>query len=114
MFILVYVDDIIIASSSSSAVDVFLRDLNADFALKDLGPLHYFLGIEVQRTATGLVLHQEKYANDVLRRVGKLGYKPAITPLYATEKLSVQGGKHLVLMMQLNIKALLALFSISL
>jgi hypothetical protein len=92
MFILVYVDGIIIAGSSSSATDVFLQDLNADFALKDLGPLHYFLGIEVQRTATGLVLHQEKYANDLLRRVGMLGYKPAITPLYATEKLSTQGG----------------------
>jgi hypothetical protein len=116
MFILVYVDGIIIAGSSSSATDVFLQDLNADFALKDLGPLHYFLGIEVQRTATGLVLHQEKYANDLLRQVGMLSCKPAITPLSATEKLSAQGGggKHLVLMMQLNIKALLALFSISL
>jgi hypothetical protein len=114
MFILVYVDDIIIASSSSSVVDALLRDLNANFALKDLDPLHYFLGIEVQRTATGLVLRQEKYANDLLRRVGMLGFKPTITPLSATEKLSAQGGKHLVLMMQLNIKALLALFSISL
>jgi hypothetical protein len=115
MFILVYVDDIIIVSSSSSAVDVFLRGLNADFALKDLGLLHYFLDIEVQCIATGLVLRQEKYANDLLRRVGMLGCKPTITPLSATEKLSAQGGgEHLVLIMQLNIEALLALFSISL
>jgi hypothetical protein len=47
MSILVYVDDIIIVSSSSSAVDALLQDLNADFALKDLGHLHYFLGIEI-------------------------------------------------------------------
>jgi hypothetical protein len=51
IFLHVYVDDIIIASSSSSAVDALLRDLKFDFALKDMGSLHYFLGIEVIKTA---------------------------------------------------------------
>jgi len=41
MFVLVYVDDIIVASSSPSATTALLRDLEADFALKDLGDLHY-------------------------------------------------------------------------
>jgi hypothetical protein len=45
MFLLVYVDDIIIASSSSKATSQLLQALKDDFALKDLGPLHYFLGI---------------------------------------------------------------------
>jgi hypothetical protein len=40
----------------SSVVDALLRDLNADFALKDLGPLQYFLGIQVKRTVDGLSL----------------------------------------------------------
>jgi hypothetical protein len=44
---LIYVDDIIVASSSQEAVDAMLKDLRSDFALKDLGRLHYFLGIEV-------------------------------------------------------------------
>jgi histone deacetylase 1/2 len=44
---LVYVDDIIVASSSQEAVDALLRDLEKDFAIKDLGELHYFLGIQV-------------------------------------------------------------------
>jgi hypothetical protein len=52
MFLLVYVDDIIVASSSSSVIDALLRDLNDDFALKDLGPLHYFLGIKCNTLAT--------------------------------------------------------------
>lgn len=47
MYVLVYVDDLIITSSSSSATDVFLQQLNNAFAIKDLGSLHYFLGIEV-------------------------------------------------------------------
>jgi histone deacetylase 1/2 len=45
LFILIYVDDIIVASSSQEAVSALLQDLNKEFALKDLGELHYFLGI---------------------------------------------------------------------
>jgi histone deacetylase 1/2 len=49
IFVLVYVDDIIVASSSSATIDALLADLQHDFALKDLGELHYFLGIEAIR-----------------------------------------------------------------
>lgn len=49
MFMLVYVDDIIVASSSQDATLALLADLRRDFPLKDLGDLHYFLGIEVKR-----------------------------------------------------------------
>jgi hypothetical protein len=45
--VFVYVDDIIVASSSLAATTTLLRDLEQEFALKDLVPLHYFLGIEV-------------------------------------------------------------------
>jgi hypothetical protein len=45
IYLLIYVDEIIVASSSASAVDALLNDLCSDFALKDLGPLRYFLGI---------------------------------------------------------------------
>ena len=46
-FILVYVDDIIVTGSSDSEVNILISKLNHAFALKDMGPLHYFLGIEV-------------------------------------------------------------------
>ena len=55
---LIYVDDIIIASSSQAATNALLNDLRSEFALKDLGDLHYFLGIEVQKVSDGLVLNQ--------------------------------------------------------
>jgi hypothetical protein len=45
IFMLVYVDDIIVASSSQEAIDAMLNDLRSNFALKDLGQPHYFLGI---------------------------------------------------------------------
>jgi hypothetical protein len=54
IFLLVYMNDIIVTSSSSFVVDHLLRNLQDDFALKDLGPLHYFLGIEVLHTKDGI------------------------------------------------------------
>jgi histone deacetylase 1/2 len=49
IYMLVYVDDIIVASSSQEAIDALLKDLKTDFAIKDLGELSYFLGIQVHR-----------------------------------------------------------------
>jgi hypothetical protein len=97
VFLIVYVDDIIIASSSSSAVDALLRNLKYDFTLKDLGPLSYFLGIEVKQAADGICLSQVKYTMDLLKRVGMLSCKPAITPLSSTGKLSAHEGEVLSL-----------------
>jgi len=88
MFILVYVDDIILVSSCHGAVPELLKDLNKDFALKDLGELHYFLGIEVNKIRNGILMTQEKYVNDVLQRVGMKDCKPMTTPLSSSEKLS--------------------------
>jgi hypothetical protein len=70
MFMLIYVDDIIVVSSSNDAVMALLHNLQKEFALKDLGDLHYFLGIEVSKSSEGIILSQEKYANDLLQKVG--------------------------------------------
>jgi hypothetical protein len=89
IFLLVYVDDIIIASSSQDSVVALLEDLKAEFALKDLGPLHYFLGIEVKTINDSLHLSQSKYVSDILKRAGMMNCKPLTTPLSISEKLSL-------------------------
>jgi histone deacetylase 1/2 len=86
---LVYVDDIIVASSSQAATNALLRNLERDFALKDLGDLHYFLGIEVKRQGGDLLLKQERYATEVLQRVNMMDCKAVATPLPPSEKLSL-------------------------
>jgi hypothetical protein len=68
IFLLIYVDDIIVASSCDQAIDALLNDLWSDFALKDLGQLSYFLGIVVRLCSDGIILTQEKYTNDILCR----------------------------------------------
>jgi hypothetical protein len=92
MFILVYVDDIIVASSRQEAITALLQDLKKDFMLKDLGDLHYFLRIEVNKTSDGLVLMQEKYAKDLLQKSGMASCKSVSTPLCTSEKLSLHQG----------------------
>lgn len=92
IYILVYVDDIIVASSTEKATAALLQDLQGEFALKDLGELHYFLGIEVTKVQEGIVLTQGKYASDLLKRVGMTDCKPVTTPLSTSEKLSLHEG----------------------
>lgn len=95
IFMLVYVDDIIVASSSQEATSALLRDLEKEFALKDLGDLHYFLGIEVKKTQGGIVPSQEGYAKEVLQRVCMTDSKPVSTPMATTERLSLYDGDKL-------------------
>ena len=93
IFMLKYVDDIIVASSCQEATVALLNDLRKDFALKDLGDLSYVLGIEIKRVVDGILLTQEKYATDVLTRVGMKECKPSSTPISTTEKLSLYEGE---------------------
>jgi hypothetical protein len=96
MFLLVYVDDIIVTNSSSIAVDALLKDLASEFTLKDLGDLLYFLGIQVtKRIDGGIMLCQEKYHMDLLERVVMKSCKAVATPISTSEKLSIQGGTQL-------------------
>jgi hypothetical protein len=94
IFLLVYVDDIVITSSSPSATTALLDDLRSEFALKDLGVLHYFLGIQVKRTSEGISLSQEKYAAEILSKARMDKCKPvnALNDEEATRYMSIVGG----------------------
>ena len=69
-----------------------LKDLNENFAIKDLGELHFFLGIEVKKIQDGILLTQEKYASELLAKVNMNQCKPENTPLSSTDPLSVNEG----------------------
>ncbi|XP_071681771.1 uncharacterized mitochondrial protein AtMg00810-like [Lolium perenne] len=94
MYLLVYVDDIILVSSSQVAADALVRSLGADFAVKDLGRLHYFLGVEVSPRAAGLTMTQKKYSLELLQRAGMLKCKPIATPMSSTDKLTAVDVSH--------------------
>ena len=73
-------DDIIITGNDSRAVTRLIQELDREFSLKDLGPLHYFLGVECHRTPSGLFLSQQKYICDLLLRLKMDGVKP-VSPM---------------------------------
>ena len=87
--ILIYVDDMIIASNNSGALDIFKNYLASCFKMKDLGAVKYFLGIEVSRSSKGFYLSQRKYAMEIVSEAGLLGSKPASFPLEQNHKLAL-------------------------
>jgi hypothetical protein len=95
MFVIVYVDDIIVASSSLKFTNVMVQKLNQEFALKDLGDLHYFLGIQVKRTQDGVLMTQERYSPNILKRVNMDSCCPVGTPIVPCEKLLITDGQPL-------------------
>ncbi|XP_073268340.1 uncharacterized protein [Populus alba] len=86
--ILIYVDNVLIASNDLTALTIVKNYLRRIFPVKDLGHLKYFLGIEVARSTKGIVLCQRKYALDILMDSGFSGAKPVTFPMESTLKLS--------------------------
>nr|XP_040258199.1 uncharacterized protein LOC109776374 [Aegilops tauschii subsp. strangulata] len=87
-YLLLYIDDIILTASTAALLQRLTARLRDEFALKDLGPLHYFLGIEVVRRPDGFFLHQQRYTHELLDRAGMLNCKPAPTPVDTKAKVS--------------------------
>ena len=58
--LLLYVDDIVLTASSSVFLRRIISALHREFAMKDLGELHHFLGMHVQRRGDGLLLSQRR------------------------------------------------------
>ncbi|PNY13707.1 putative copia-type protein, partial [Trifolium pratense] len=86
--ILIYVDDILVAGNNDLFITNLVQQLGREFAIKDLGPLHYFLGVEFIRFKDGLFLTQQKYTNDLLLKTKMLGCKSIATPQILKEKSS--------------------------
>jgi hypothetical protein len=87
-YILLYVYDIILITSSHDLRKSIMALLASEFAMKDLGPLSYFLGIVVTRHAGGLFLSQSTYSGEVIARAGMASCEPSATPVDTKQKLS--------------------------
>jgi len=93
VYLLLYVDDIVLTASSNPLLRQIIGVLQQEFAMKDLGPLHHFLGISVQRRPDGLFMSQQQYILDVLHRAGLSDAKPCITPVDTSAKVFADAGQ---------------------
>lgn len=95
LYVLVYVDDMLITGSNRPLIDKLIATLQARFSIKDLGESRYFLGVELHRTSAGLHLRQQKYITDLLQKTKMLASKPVSTPMASTPKLTLNSGTSL-------------------
>jgi Reverse transcriptase (RNA-dependent DNA polymerase) len=91
-YLLIYVDDLILTGNNSLLLSDIILSLQSKFAVKDLGLLHYFLGIEVSPTSQGLLLTQSKYIMDLLHRANMHASKPSASPMIAHPPMSKTDG----------------------
>nr|GEU29892.1 hypothetical protein [Tanacetum cinerariifolium] len=78
---LIYVDDILITGNDTFMIKSIKHQLDITFSIKDLGSLHYYLGIEIlQNSTVGLVMSQRKYALDI-QCANMMNHKPSTIPL---------------------------------
>nr|KYP74015.1 Copia protein [Cajanus cajan] len=113
VYLLVYVDDIIITSTYLSLMQQFISKLNATFSLKQLGDLDYFLGIEVKHVTFGsMLLSQAKYIGDFLYHTNMHERPKVFLPLLKP-KLNCLYMAFITLMIQSPIGQSLVLFNMS-
>ena len=85
-------DDIIVAGPNNEVIHEVKAFLHSKFKLKDLGPLKFFLGIEIARSKAGIVLSQRQYTFQILEDYGFLDSKPVSTPMNPISSLNSEDG----------------------
>ena len=96
IFLILYVDDILLASSDLGLLHEIKRMLSKNFDMKDLGEASFVLGIEIHRNRSCrlLGLSQTAYVDRILERFNMQQCKPGIAPVYKGDKLSLSQCPH--------------------
>ena len=95
VILLLYVDELFVTGEDGLIGDT-KRKLVAEFEMKDLGMMHYSLGMEVWQSADGIFLGQGKYAVEILKRFGMMECKAMATPMASNLKLLCDASSELV------------------
>uniref|UniRef100_A0A2N9HKJ7 Reverse transcriptase Ty1/copia-type domain-containing protein n=1 Tax=Fagus sylvatica TaxID=28930 RepID=A0A2N9HKJ7_FAGSY len=93
--LLLYVDDMIITGDDVQGIQDLKRFLGQHFEMKDLGPLSYFLGLEVSFSSDGYYLTQAKYTSNLISRAGITDSKIVDTPIEYNNRLNTHDGEPL-------------------
>jgi hypothetical protein len=92
---MLYIDDMIITGDDVQGIQDLKRFLGQHFKMKDLGPLSYFLGLEVSSSPDGYYLTQAKYTSDLISRTGITDSKIVDTPIEYNNRLNTHDGESL-------------------
>nr|XP_016489607.1 PREDICTED: uncharacterized mitochondrial protein AtMg00810-like [Nicotiana tabacum] len=92
IFVAVYVDDVIITGTDSVEIANLKSFLDGQFKIKDLGKLHYFLGLEVLYKPDGVIISQMKFTLDLLKEYDYFAYISLSSSLDPAMKLKADEG----------------------
>jgi hypothetical protein len=87
LLLVLYVDDLLITGCLTSAISAVKRILHDKFLMMNMGPLHFFLGLEISQDASDIKMSQAKYARDLLEIFHMTDSKFAPTPFLSRVKL---------------------------
>ena len=87
VIICLYVDDLLVTGSDLRDIEDVKEILKSEFEMTDLGALSYFLGMEFKHTAKGIVMHQQKYVKDLLKKFNMVSCHSVNTPAEPNVKL---------------------------
>ncbi|XP_019178338.1 PREDICTED: uncharacterized protein LOC109173553 [Ipomoea nil] len=74
--------------SDHDLVANLMSKISSAFKIRDLGEHEFFLGIETIKCNDGILLSQQRYMNDILKRVGMAECKELVTPISASKSVS--------------------------
>lgn len=102
VFILIYVDDIIVTDTSTQHINFLIDKLVEKFHLKDIGTLKFFLIMELKafEATDSMILSQRRYINDLLLSTNMDSSTPELTPMVSSSKLSITDGNPLAIKFQ--------------
>jgi hypothetical protein len=95
VILLLYVDDLFLTAKEKLTTE-YKKKLAAEFEMKNLGLMHYFLGLEVWQSQQRIFLNQGKYAIETLKRFDMLECKSMNTPMETKLKLLVDTSSELI------------------
>jgi Reverse transcriptase (RNA-dependent DNA polymerase) len=70
VIMLVYVDDVLLIASCDKLMSNVKKQLKCVIKVKDLGPVRYFLGVEISNELSGMYLSQSGYIDNIVQRFG--------------------------------------------
>ena len=89
MYMLVYVDDIVLTGNNPGAIEQVIKSLSQSFAVQDMGALSYFLGVEIDYQPDSIILSQKKYILDLISKAGLSDSKPVSSPMPTSANLTL-------------------------
>ncbi|KAK8947207.1 hypothetical protein KSP39_PZI006814 [Platanthera zijinensis] len=93
LIVCIYVDDLLVIGSNSQLAEEFKTLMKSEFEMSDLGPMKYFLGLQIDQIPGAVFVHQSNYLQVLLKRFGMQDCKPTATPMATNERLLKEDGE---------------------